>query len=303
MTSVHSVLSSPVMSGSSQHLRGVTITVIGVLILTPDSLLIRLIHTDAWTLLFWRGLLQFASLAVYYAATHRQHAAREFTSAGRMGLLIGITYALGNILFIHSIRTTSVSNTLLIVSSVPMIAAVLSRIFLRERTARHTWLAAAASMAGVAIIFSGGWRAGSFHGDALAFVSAVCMAASFVLIRHARVSNMIPAVAIAGLFIALFALPSVTTLSVSARDAFLLFLLGGVIVPFAFALITLGPRYITAPEVSLIMLIETVLGPTWVWVFLGETPPAMTYVGGAVVVAALVTHSIISLRRGDVADA
>lgn len=285
------------MSHRSQHLRGILITALGVLVLTPDALLIRMIQTDVWTLLFWRGLLQFAALIAGYFFFYRNRAMEHLRSVGMMGLIIGATYAGGNILFIHSIRTTSASNTLLIVSSAPLIAAILSRIFLHEKTALRTWVAALASMVGVGIIFSGGFQAGSLAGDVLALASAICMASSFVLIRRAHLMNMIPAVAISGLLIALLVAPMVPEFIVTGKDALLLGILGAVIIPVAFGLITLGPRYITAPEVSLIMLIETVLGPTWVWLMMGEKPSPTTLIGGTVVLSALILHSIVSLRN------
>jgi len=285
------------MPKHSRHLRGILITSLGVFVLTPDALLIRMIQTDAWTLLFWRGLLQFVTLIAGYFFFYRSRAIGQLRAVGMMGLVVGATYAGGNILFIHSIRTTSVSNTLLIVSSAPLIAAVLSHLFLHEKTALRTWLAALASMMGVGIIFSGGFQAGSMTGDALALASAICMASSFVLIRRAHLVNMIPAVAISGLLIALLVAPVVPEFMVTGKDALLLGILGAVIMPVAFGLITLGPRYITAPEVSLIMLIETVLGPTWVWLMMGEIPSLTTLIGGSVVLGALILHSILSLRK------
>lgn len=279
--------------------KGLLLTTLGVLILTPDAVLIRWIAADPWTLLFWRGLLQFLALALGYMLVYRGGAVAAFCAAGRFGLLVGLTYAAGNMLFIHSIRTTTVSNTLLILSTSPLIAAVYSHFFLKERTPLRTWIAAAVALAGVGIIVSGGLGAGGRTGDALAFVAACCMAGSFTMIRAARVSNLIPAVAISGLFIALLALPVAPGIAVTPRDAGLLLLLGGIIIPVSFALITLGPRYISAPEVSLLMLIETALGPTWVWLFLGETPSGRTLLGGAVLLGALAVHAVVSLRRGE----
>jgi drug/metabolite transporter (DMT)-like permease len=286
------------MTASSHRLKGVLLTAIGVLVLTPDAVLIRLIQCDPWTLLFWRGLLQCAALMLGYLVVYRRDAVATFSSVGWFGLLVGISYAAGNILFIHSIRTTSVANTLLIISASPLIAAIYSRLFLREKTKWYTWAAAIISLLGVAIIFSGSRISGGGWGDVLAFVAACCMAGSFVLIRAARLSNMIPAVAISGLVIALAVASFAPTLSVTPRDMAYLLVLGGFIIPIAFALITLGPRYISASEVSLLMLIETVLGPTWVWLVLGEQPSPTTYAGGAVVLGALIAHSVISLRRG-----
>ena len=286
------------MTESSHRLKGFLLTAIGALVLTPDAVLIRLIACDPWTLLFWRGVLQNVALMLGYLVVFRRGAVAAFCSVGWLGVVIGITYAAGNILFIHSIRTTSVANTLLIISSSPLIAAVYSRIFLREKTAWYTWAAAVISLFGVAIIFSGSSISGGGWGDVLALIAASCMAGSFVLIRFARVSNMIPAVAISGLLIAVAVAPLVPDFSVAPRDMMFLLVLGGIIIPVSFALITLGPRYISAPEVSLLMLIETVLGPTWVWLALGEQPSSTTYIGGAVVLGALIAHSIISLRRG-----
>jgi len=154
-------------------------------------------------------------------------------------------------------------------------------------------------LAGVAILFSGSGVSGSVNGDVLAFVAACCMAGSFVMIRAARVDNMIPAVAISGLFIALLAFPFTPALAVTPRDATWLLVLGGLVIPVAFALITLGPRYISAPEVSLLMLIETALGPAWVWLFLGEAPSVRTLFGGAVLLGALVVHTVVSMRKAE----
>ncbi len=279
--------------------KGIFLTSLGVLILTPDAVLIRLIQADPWTLLFWRGLLQCVALLLGYLVVYRGRAVAEFFSAGRFGLLVGISYAAGNMLFIHSIRTTSVANTLLILSTSPLIAALYSHVFLKEKTPLRTWLAALAGLIGVAIIFSGSGKAGGSTGDILAFIAACCMAGTFVMIRAARVGNMIPAVAISGLVVSLFTVSLAPTLVVSTRDVGLLILLGGVVIPVSFSLITLGPRYISAPEVSLLMLIETALGPTWVWLVFGEMPTLRTFVGGAVLLGALITHTVIGLRRGD----
>jgi drug/metabolite transporter (DMT)-like permease len=273
------------------------LTILGVLLLTPDSLLVRLISADVWTLLFWRGFLQGMAIIFFYLIMYRSEAIPRLRSAGMPAVIIGCSYALGNIMFVHSIRLTSAANTLLIISLCPFLAAILSRIFLHERTSLHTWFAAGTGMIGVAIIVSGGFSSGSWAGDLLALLSAICMAGSFVLIRRSHLSDMVPAVAVSGFIIALLVAPLAPELSVSSRDAGLLLLLGGIIIPVSFGLITLGPRFIPAPEVSLLMLIETVLGPTWVWLVLGEQPPATTFFGGTIVLVALIAHSLISLKK------
>ena len=108
---------------------------------------------------------------------------------------------------------------------------------------------------------------------------------------------MTPAVALGGLLAAAAAWPLAHPLSVSAADLAYLFLLGLAVLPISFYLISLGPRYLPAPEVNLIMLLEIVLGPYWVWLCIGEVPEARAFAGGAVVLATLTLHSIASLRN------
>lgn len=285
------------MTERSNHLRGILQTMLGVLILTPDSLLIRLISTDPWTLLFWRGLLQCLTIVGFYIVRYRGGALAEFRSIGRTGLVIALLFAGSNILFVVSIRLTLVANTLIIVSAAPLLGALFSRIFLRESIRLRTWIAAILGMAGIMVLFAGTFGGSSFSGDLCALGSACFLAGTFVVIRGAREVNMVPSVALTGLFTALVVLPLSAPLSIGLRDAGLLLIIGAFVSPVSFGFLTLGPRYLPAPEVSLIMLLETVFGPVWVWMVLGEVPPAGTLVGGAIVVGTLVMHSVLALRE------
>ena len=119
---------------------------------------------------------------------------------------------------------------------------------------------------------------------------------NIVIIRRGKDINMIPANALGNLCVVPLALLlGAHPLSVAPGDAGLLLLLGGLILPVAFAMITLGPRYLQAPEVSLILLTETVLGPIWVWLALGEVPHPRTMVAGILIVGTLLVHTLLSL--------
>jgi len=280
------------MSCSNQT-KGFLLTAAGVLILTPDALLVRLISCDAWTLLFWRGLLQFSALFLFYSLTMKSAVFRHFKSIGMAGLLVSMSYAAGNILFVNAIRATTAANTLLIVSCAPIIAAIMSAKVLGEKTTSTTQVIAGVCLAGRAIIFSGDLSAQAGKGELLALATACCMATSFVMIRKNRTIAMIPAVAISGALMSIAVLPLAQPFSIHALDAGYLFILGFIIMPLAFGLITIGPRYLTAPEVSLIMLIETILGPVWVWLVLDEKLPPSTLLGGSIVLTALILHAVI----------
>ena len=286
------------MTDRAQHLRGLLQTLLGVLILTPDALILRLIEANTAVLIFWRGFFQFLAVALFYACVYRRAAPAIVRSIGGVGVIIACLYAGSNILFITSIRLTSVANTLVIVAVSPMIASVLTWMFLKEKVPARTWVAAVAGFAGIAYIFLSEVSGGSMLGNFLAFAAACTLGANFVIIRYVKASSMVPAVGLTGLIIALVVGPVAGSLTVSFSDLLWLLLLGGVITTLSFALITLGPRYLPAPEVNLIMLVETVLGPLWVWMCLGETVSKATWVGGTILVGALVLHSIASLQNG-----
>ena len=161
---------------------------------------------------------------------------------------------------------------------------------------RRTWGAILAAVAGIAVIVSDSLRGGTLTGDMAALATALCMAGGLTMIRRARALNMVPAIALSGMLSAALVLPLANPFSLGTEQAGLMALLGLAILPLSFGLITLGPRYLPAPEVGLILLLETVLGPYLVWLALGEDPGARALLGGAIVIGVLVLHSALSLR-------
>ncbi|MDX1609448.1 MAG: DMT family transporter [Halofilum sp. (in: g-proteobacteria)] len=276
---------------------GLAIALTGVLVLTPDALLIRLVSADRATLLFWRALLEGLTLWAVLALYYRGRLLSVTLAMGWLGLLATGVFALSTILFVSSITLTTAANTLFILSTAPLFAAVISWLVLGERVALRTWVAIALALLGIGIIFGGGIGGGTVLGDALAVATAISLAAQLSIARHARASNLVPALAAGMLLVALltgftFAAP----LSIGRMDVLWLGLLGCVVLPVAFGLLTLAPRYIPSPEVSLIMQLEAVLGPLWVWLGVGEVPPLATFIGGGLVFFTLVIHSALGLR-------
>lgn len=280
---------------------GFWVTLAGVLAICPDTLLVRLIDTDVWTLMFWRGLLMAVGLFVLYAAGEGRGWLGRVLHIGRPGLAASLLFAGNAICFVVALDNTTVANTLLIVSTSPLFAALLSRVFLGERIALRTWLAILVACGGIALIFSGslfgGEAAGSLWGDLSAFGTAMGLAGGFVVVRRHRKVNMIPAMALGGLVSALAAVPLAVPFALDGTQFGLTLVMGLLLLPVAFGLITIGPRYIPAPEVGLLMLLETVLGPLVVWAVVGEEASTEALVGGAVVVGTLAVHSFVGLRK------
>jgi drug/metabolite transporter (DMT)-like permease len=286
------------MNDLSPHAKGLLITTLGVLVLTPDSLLIRLVSADAWTLTFWRGVLYAFGMSVAVAVIFGHRAREQFLCMGKVGLLIGVIFGIGKVTFIVSITNTTAANTLFIVSTSPLFAAILGWLLLREPVARGTWFAIGFALLGIGVIASEGFDKGSVIGNVAALLTALVLGSSFVLARRYRERNVIPAMALSGLISALLVLPLASPFSVVASDVAALAAMGLVVLPLSFGLIFIGPRYIPAPEVSLVLLLEAVLGPYWVWLALGEAPGGRTLVGGTIVLATLAVHSAMRLTGG-----
>lgn len=287
------------MRSLSTHAKGLVITGIGVLVLSPESLLIRKVGVSQWTVLLWRGAFMAAGVTfIFWLGWARGHLVERFSAIGGAGLLAAALFACDNTLFVTALKNTSVANTLIMISTAPIWGALLSWGLLHEQIPIRTWLAIAAVVTGVIVIVSGSGGHNRLLGDLAALGAAIAIASTLVLIRRARTVNMMPAMAVGALLVVAMVAPMSRPTSPHGADVALLILVGLVVAPVAFALISLGPRYLPVPEVTLLMLFETVLGPFWVWLALGDSPGVRTYLGGALVVATIAMHSALAPRRG-----
>ena len=275
---------------------GLMITVIGVLVLSFEGVLIRWIEVDSWTLLFLRGVLAAPGLFVFFLVVERRGWRHQIRSMGLAGLLAAVLFAIDNVGFIYSITHTSVANTFLLISLSPLFAGLLTRVVLRERVPRRTWLAIAGGAVATSIIMLGSVVEGDLPGTLAGLVAAAGLGGTLVVLRARPHLNMVPAVALGSGLAALVGLPAAVPSSAGAQDWVNLIALGLILVPVAFGLIAMGPRYIPAAEVALLLLLETVLGALLVWMVIGEIPTIATVVGGLILVVVLAAHSVATLR-------
>ena len=274
--------------------------VAAVLVLSPDALLITLVGTDPWVLVFWRGLLTACTLSVAMVSAYGLSAFVEGFKLGLPGMLAGLFFAMSTISFVLSVRMTSAANTLVILAAMPLFAAILTRVFLGEKVPRRTWWAVVVGFSGIAVLFSGSITSGSPVGDLLAIFTALMMASNFTIIRRHSHLNMVPAVILSGILTSLVTSMISNPFSTGTGDILLLALMGSVILPIPLVLMTVAPKLIPTAEVSLIMLLETFLGPFWVWLALGEKPPGETLIGGAVLIGTLALHAAAGMRETSV---
>jgi len=279
-------------------------TFTAVLILSPDALLVRLIDCDVWTLLFWRGLLTGCMQALFLALVFRRQFLQAFRNIGRTGMLSAAMVAVGSLLFVNSIKHTTAANTLIIIAATPLVSSLLSTLFLKETPPRRTRVAVTVCFVGILLLLSGSLSGGLLFGDLLALGATLTWGGNLVVLRSGRHVNMIPANLLGNLLVVPMALlAGADPAAVSGQDVGLLLLLGGLVLPVSFTLITLAPRYLSAPEVSLMLLVETTFGPLWVWLVLAEVPHARTLLAGLLIIGTLVVHTLLTLKAQKPASA
>jgi len=282
---------------NSTHLKGLLITACGVLVISPDGLLTRLIVTDHWTMIFWRALFLSFGMWLVISFAYPNRVWQQYKTVKGPGLLMVTAYSLGTICFIFAITHTSVANTLIILSTTPLFAAIIGRFLLHEKIQPRTIVAIALVATGITIMTSGSInQQNGLPGDLAAILGSFFLACGFSFVRRFPQVSAFSAISCSGLLTALIILPFAAPLSVSQADLGYLMVMGLYMLPIGTALMFLGPRYIPAPEVGLLLLLESILGPVWVWLVLGEEPGASTLLGGAVVISTLAVNTIWALK-------
>ncbi len=290
------------MHGLSNHAKGFLITFIGVIILTPDTLLLRLAHMDSLEMAFWRGLLMSITLFATLAVVDKGDFFKNIIAIGKTGIMISLMLVLSSISFVMGLEYASVAKVLIIIAITPMLTAIFSIFYLKEHIKFATWIAIIISFIGILIVISDGFSQGNINnnqilGSIFPFGAAIGMAVAFTLTRAKSHINMVPATALNGLIIAICLLPFILPLQITVAQIAPVFTIGLIILPLSFGLLALGPRYIPAPEVGLLLLLETSIGPIWVWLVLDEKPATTVIFGGVIVVTTLAIHAIWSLRQ------
>ena len=288
----------------STRVFGLLLALGGVIALSPDALIIRLVDESPSTVLFWRGLFSTLSLLAIVTVMFRGNLRRAFLSILPIGALVAGLHGASNVSFVVAVSHTTAANVLVIFGAVPLFAALLSRAFLGEPVPPRTWVAIACVFGGVGLIFTGARPQAALFGDVVALVGAICSAAAITCVRRAKAVNMVPAAVLAAAVVFLLAGFLGATVP-PAGDLALLCLHGAVLVAAAAALLTTALRYLPAPEVSLISRGELVLGPLWLWIVIGEVPAPTTIVSGVIIATTLTTHTLLGLRadrQGDVAE-
>ena len=285
------------MVNLSNQQKGSLLAFVGVMFITPDSLFIRLSSIDTWELLFYRGAIPSVVILIALILFYKSNLIKVTLAMGLAGLFYALTFSITNITFIVSIQNTNVANTLVMIATAPMLSAILGAIFLKEPPDRKTFVSIIITFIAIVYIFFDSLKIGNFYGDILGFVTALGLAVGAITIRSAKTKNLVPAAVIGKLFVASFALFFIESFTLIDKDLFIVPLMCILCVAIPFVLVTIAPRFIPAAEVNLFFLLETIIGPIWVWVIINEQPSVETLQGGAIIITTIAIHSFLKLRK------
>ena len=285
------------MKNLTDQQKGSLLAFIAVMFITPDSLFIRLSNIDTWGLVFYRGIIPFITVFFGMLLIYKLNFFKILFTSGYHGIIYVATFSVTNITFVVSIQNTDVANTLIMIATAPMLSAILSTFFLKELPDRKTWISIIITFIAIVYIFSDSIKVGNFYGDVLGFITAIGLAVGAITIRSAKSKNLVPAAVVGKLFVATFALFFIESFVLVEKDLIVVPLMCILCVAIPFVLVTIAPRFIPAAEVNLFFLLETIIGPIWVWLILKEQPSIETLKGGTVIIATIAIHSFLKLRK------
>lgn len=250
---------------------------------------------------FWRSLSMAIFMAIVVTWRQRSQAIVSIRKMGALGLLSGIFWAMLFTCFMMSLTLTTVANTLIVDSIVPFLTAVCAWIFLKQRTPLRTWFAIALASLGIIWMFVGSAsELGATHllGMTVALGAPIAATGNFIILKKAGLEmDLIPAVFLGGVFSSLFMLPLAWPFQSSWHDITIMAGLGVFQLSLPCICIVVASRTLSAPEMSLIGMLEIVLGPFWAWLGASEVPAHATLIGGSFVLLALILNEVAMLRQ------
>jgi drug/metabolite transporter (DMT)-like permease len=290
------------MSLLTPHRRAILLMIIAPALWSIAGVVTR--HLDAargFEVTFWRSF--FSALCVAIVMLAQQGAvktAATLRGLGRRHVISGFMWCTMYVAFMIALLKTTVANTLIVMSIAPLLTAFLAWVVLKQNIPTRTWIAIGTAMVGMVWMFMNGLsdlRGPHLAGMLIALAVPVASATNLILMKRAgQGMDLMPAVLLGSIFSALLMLPFAWPLQASWHDIGLLAVLGFFQLGLPCMLMVKASRYLSAPEVALLSLLEVLLGPIWTWLGAGEVPAEETLIGGAIVMTALVANEVAAMR-------
>jgi drug/metabolite transporter (DMT)-like permease len=281
----------------SNNAKGLAITSIGVLIMSLESLFIKSSTISPIVFSFYLGIFIFFSMLGTLLIQEGKNIKKLELNYFGVLLLCATLMGVSNILFISAIKSTTVANVVIIFGTAALFSALFSYLFYKEKVGKNIFYASFFMFVGLFIIFNDQLGLGGLKGNLFALICTIAFAISFVLLSRYKEINRVVLIAISGLVLSIISFFLAENLYIDFYNFLVVAGMGLLITPISRVLISNGTRYINASEVSLLMIIETIMAPIWVWIFLNEIPSSYTLIGGSVIIVTLILNSMYTLKQ------
>jgi drug/metabolite transporter (DMT)-like permease len=283
----------------TNNAKGLALTSIGIFIMSVESLMIKFTTISSFVFSFYLGIFIFASMVGSLFFKDKEYIKKAFKTSFWILIISAIMMGASNIFFITAVKTTTVANVVIIFSTSALFSSLIAYILYKEKMARNIFYASFFMFIGLFIIFSDELEFGSMEGNFYALLCTMLFSVSFVLLSKYKEMDRIVLTALSGVSLSVIAFFLSEDLKIDTTNLLIVMSMGLVISSFSRVLIGNGAKYISASEVSLLMLIETMMAPIWVWIFLNEIPSSNTFIGGSIIITTLIINSLYTLKKGN----
>ena len=248
-------------------------------------------EANVWQILFLRSFFFIIALSLFLTLTYKNRVIKIIKDSGVPGILGGFVMSFSFVAFIIAMNNTTVANVVFIISTQTMFLAIFGFFYLKEKVSLIGSSSIFLAMSGILIMVGDSISSGSLFGNLVALVIPINFAIYVMIIRKNSNLDMVPAMLYSGIFSLIYGAILSKSFEFSSHDLFMGFLLGVPQLALGFICITIGSRTTASATVGLLMLMETLCGPLWVWLFLSEIPPISVFIGGAVIISAIILKS------------
>jgi drug/metabolite transporter (DMT)-like permease len=281
----------------SNNAKGLILTSIGIFIMSVESLMIKYTTVSSFVFSFYLGIFIFTSTAGTLLFKKKEYVKNALTSSFGILIICATMMAISNIFFITAIKTTIVANVVIIFSTSALFSSLIAYLLYKEKMTRNIFYASFFMFIGLFIIFSDELSFGSMEGNIYALLCTILFSVSFVLLSKYKEMDRVVLTAFSGVALSIITFFLSDDLKIDTTNLLIVMSMGLVISSISRVLIGNGAKYISASEVSLLMLIETIMAPIWVWIFLNEIPNSNTYIGGSIIILTLIVNSLYTLKK------
>jgi len=272
---------------------GYLLLLFGGFCLSWGGLIVRSFDTsNAWEILFLRSSFFFLGVSSFLILTYKKKAFKVITKAGLPGILGGLVMSFSFIAFVFAMLNTYVANVVFIISTQTMFLAIFGYFYLKEKISLVGLVSIILAMSGITLMVGDSLSSGTLFGNLVALTIPISFSILVMVVRKNPNLDLVPAIWYASILSILYSITQVESFNFSNNDILMGFLLGVPQLTFGFICITIGTRTTRSVTVGLLMLTETLFAPLWVWLFQNEIPPQSVFIGGTIIIFAIIIKSL-----------